>query len=45
MFDKLDCECNCEKGRLGDGICQGECNNDLCEYDLGDCVTPEEVVK
>ena len=23
---------------LGDGVCQEECNNRACEFDVGDCV-------
>jgi hypothetical protein len=33
----LDCPSNCQKGWIGDGICQEECNNIYCQFDKQDC--------
>jgi hypothetical protein len=30
-------ECECETQVLGDGYCDDECNNRLCNYDEYDC--------
>lgn len=46
QYDTTDCidepTCGCPESILGDGYCDTACNNALCNYDNGDCVSSGE---
>lgn len=35
--EMTSCSIDCDKGWIGDGWCDGACNNEACDYDGGDC--------
>ena len=40
-FLRLEEDCQCDEGILGDGKCDDWCDNKYCYYDGGDCIPSE----
>ncbi|OQS00338.1 N-acetylglucosamine-1-phosphotransferase subunits alpha/beta, partial [Thraustotheca clavata] len=40
-WDAPECSSGCQNWKLGNGVCNQDCNVEICGYDLGDCTCTE----